>query len=75
MIGVGSLDSAEAIEGFADDIDAITHLEDTEGELWKRFGVTEQSSFVLLDAAGLVVFEAGYGGTEALGAQVDDALD
>jgi thiol-disulfide isomerase/thioredoxin len=74
VIGVGSLDSAEAIEGFADDVAGITHLEDTEGALWKRFGVTEQSSFVLLDAAGSVVFEAGYGGTEELGDRVDDVL-
>jgi thiol-disulfide isomerase/thioredoxin len=74
VIGVGSLDSAEAIDGFADDVDGITHLEDTEGALWKRFGVTEQSSFVLLDAAGSVVFEAGYGGTEELGDRVDDVL-
>lgn len=50
------------------------HLEDVDGELWKRFGVTEQSSFVLLDADGTVVFEAGYGGTDDLGAQVDDVL-
>jgi thiol-disulfide isomerase/thioredoxin len=74
VIGVGSLDSAEAIEGFADDVDGITHLEDTEGALWKRFGVTEQSSFVLLDSAGTVVFEAGYGGSEELGARVEDVL-
>ena len=74
VIGVGSLDSAEAIEGFADDVRGITHLEDAEGELWKRFGVTEQSSFVLLDADGSVTFEAGYGGTDELGARVDDVL-
>jgi thiol-disulfide isomerase/thioredoxin len=74
VIGVGSLDSAEAIEGFARDVDDVVHLEDVEGELWKRFGVTEQSSFVLLDADGTVVFEAGYGGTDDLDAQVDDVL-
>lgn len=74
VIGVGSLDSAEAIEDFADDVSGVIHLEDAEGELWKRFGVTEQSSFVLLDADGSVVFEAGYGGSEELGARVDDVL-
>jgi thiol-disulfide isomerase/thioredoxin len=74
VVGVGSLDSAEAIAGFADDVEGITHLEDSEGELWKRFGVTEQSSFVLLDAAGTVVFEAGYGGSEDLDARVEDLL-
>ena len=74
VIGIGSLDSAEAIAGFADDVDDVVHLEDVDGELWKRFGVTEQSSFVLLDADGTVVFEAGYGGTDDLDAQVDDVL-
>ena len=74
MVGVGSLDSAEAIAGFADDVDGVTQLEDTEGELWKRFGVVEQSSFVLLDAEGAVVFEAGYGGSGDLDAEVDAVL-
>lgn len=74
VIGVGSLDSAEAIAGFAGDVDDVVQLEDVEGELWKKFGVTEQSSFVLLDADGAVVFEAGYGGTDDLDAQVDDVL-
>ena len=74
VIGIGSLDSAEAIAGFADDVDDVVHLEDVDGELWKRFGVTEQSSFVLLDADGTVVFEAGYGGTDDLDAQVDGVL-
>jgi thiol-disulfide isomerase/thioredoxin len=74
VIGVGSLDSAEAIAEFADDVDEITHLEDVDGALWKQFGVTEQSSFVLLDADGAVVFEAGYGGTDELDARVEDVL-
>ncbi len=74
VIGVGSLDSAEAIAAFAGDVDDVVQLEDVDGELWKRFGVTEQSSFVLLDADGAVAFEAGYGGTDDLDAQVDDVL-
>ncbi len=74
VIGIGSLDSTEAIAGFADDVEGIIHLEDAEGELWKRFGVTEQSSFVLLDADGSVAFEAGYGGSEELDARVEDVL-
>ena len=74
VIGVGSLDSSEAIADFAGDVDEVVHLEDVDGELWKRFGVTEQSSFVLLDADGTVVLEAGYGGTDDLGARVDDVV-
>ena len=74
VVGIGSLDSAEAIADFAGDADGVTHLEDVDGELWTRFGVAEQSSFVVLDADGEVVFEAGYGGSDDLGAEVDALL-
>ncbi|PKH43744.1 Thiol-disulfide isomerase or thioredoxin [Nocardioides alpinus] len=74
VIGVGSLDSAEAIAGFADDVPGLTHLEDVDGELWRRFEVTEQSSFVVLDADGTVTFEAGYGGSDDLDAEVESLL-
>lgn len=74
VVGIGSLDSAEAIADFAGDADGVTHLEDVDGELWTRFGVAEQSSFVVLDAAGEIVFEAGYGGSDDLGAEVDALL-
>ena len=74
VVGIGSLDSAEAIAEFADDVSGVTHLEDVDGELWRRFGVTEQSSFVVLDADGTVAFEAGYGGTDDLDAEVESLL-
>lgn len=74
VVGIGSLDSAEAIADFAGDAGGVTHLEDVDGELWTRFGVAEQSSFVVLDAAGEVVFEAGYGGSDDLSAEVDALL-
>ncbi len=74
VVGIGSLDSAEAIAEFADDVAGLTHIEDVDGELWRRFGVTEQSSFVVLDADGTVSFEAGYGGSDDLDAEVDSLL-
>lgn len=74
VIGIGSLDSAEAIAGFADDVAGLTHLEDVDGELWRRFGITEQSSFVVLDSDGTVSFEAGYGGSDDLDAEVESLL-
>lgn len=72
VIGVGSLDSAEAIAAFAADVDGVTHLEDVDGALYSKFGIAEQSSFVLLDADGEVTFEAGYGGSDELGDEVGD---
>jgi thiol-disulfide isomerase/thioredoxin len=74
VVGIGSLDSAEAIADFAGDVDGVTHLEDVDGVLWQRFGITEQSSFVVLDADGEVAFEAGYGGEDDLAAEIDAVL-
>lgn len=72
VLGVGSLDDTDAIAGFARDVDTITHLTDADGTVWRHFGVVEQSSFVLLDAAGARVFEAGYGGADDLDERVAD---
>jgi hypothetical protein len=35
----------------------MTHLADEEGVVWKRFGIAEQSLYVLLDAAGQVLYQ------------------
>jgi thiol-disulfide isomerase/thioredoxin len=75
VIGVGSLDSAEAIADFAADVDGVTHLEDVDGVLYRKFGIAEQSSFVLLDADGEVSFETGYGGSEDLAGEVAAVAD
>jgi len=72
VIGVGSLDSAEAIAAFAADVEGVTHLEDVDGALYRKFGIAEQSSFVLLDAEGEVAFETGYGGSDELADEVAD---
>lgn len=75
VIGVGSLDSADAIAAFAADVDGVTHLEDVDGALYSKFGIAEQSSFVLLDADGEVAFETGYGGSDDLAAEVADVAE
>jgi thiol-disulfide isomerase/thioredoxin len=62
VLGVGSLDGAEAIAGFAEDVPEVTHLVDEAGTVWSQLEVTEQSSFVVLDAEGEETFRAGYGG-------------
>jgi thiol-disulfide isomerase/thioredoxin len=66
VLGVGSLDGAEAIAGFAEDVPEVTHLVDEAGMVWSQLEVTEQSSFVVLDAEGEETFRAGYGGAEDL---------
>ncbi len=72
VIGVGSLDGASAIRGFAEAASGLTHLTDEKNAVWKHFAVAEQSSFVLLDATGKKVFSTGYGGSDELPARVAD---
>jgi thiol-disulfide isomerase/thioredoxin len=59
VVGVGGLDTQDAIEELAGGIEDITHLVDDEGEVWKHFGVTAQSTYTVIDADGAIVHE-GY---------------
>jgi len=59
VVGVGGLADAGDIRAFAEQVDGPTHLIDTDGEVWRHFGVTAQSTYVVLDADGVVVAE-GY---------------
>jgi thiol-disulfide isomerase/thioredoxin len=58
IIGVAGLDKAEAMPEFVRlaKVEGMTHLADEAGVVWKRFGVKEQSIFVLVDAGGQVTF-------------------
>ncbi|KKK07374.1 redoxin domain-containing protein [Micromonospora sp. HK10] len=58
LVGVAGLGSgADAMRRFARDtgITAFPNLADDEGTLWRRFGVTSQEWYVLLDSTGTVV--------------------
>ena len=56
IVGVAGLDTAAAMPEFVRlaKVEAMTHLADEAGIVWKRFGVTAQSTFVLIDADGTV---------------------
>lgn len=71
FLGVGSLDSADAIESFADDVSGPLHLSDPDGDLYMRFGIAEQSSFVVLDATGDEVLRTGYADDDDLADTVE----
>lgn len=72
FLGVGSLDSGDAIEDFAQDVVGPVHLSDPDGDLYQRFGIVEQSSFVVLDAQGDEVLRTGYADDDALAETVQD---
>jgi cytochrome oxidase Cu insertion factor (SCO1/SenC/PrrC family) len=47
----------EQLLAFVEDTgtDGATHLQSPDGELWTRFGVTSQSTYVLLDSSGEII--------------------
>jgi thiol-disulfide isomerase/thioredoxin len=60
VVGVAGLsDSDDEIKVFADDTSGVTNLSDSPGEIWKRFGIVEQSVYTVIDADGEIVSE-GY---------------
>ena len=58
IVGVAGLDKTEAMPEFVRlaKLPAMTTIADEPGVVWKRFGVTAQSVFVFIDAAGKVTF-------------------
>ncbi|WP_407318939.1 redoxin family protein [Isoptericola halotolerans] len=72
VVGVGGLDDAAAISDMAEqNISGITHVVDEAGEVWQHFGITQQSTFVVLDAAGEVVLEGSVPESELEAAVAD----
>jgi peroxiredoxin len=64
FVGVAGLSSdADAMRSFVDrhDVGEFTQLADTGGDLYTRFGVTQQHTFVLIDADGTVIRRPAYG--------------
>jgi thiol-disulfide isomerase/thioredoxin len=57
VVGVAGMGEEKEMHSFVSDLEVggITHLSDKAGVVWKRFGVTEQSVYVLLDRNGKVV--------------------
>lgn len=72
VVGVAGLDKADAMRGFVTEqkVDGFPHLADETGAVWKRFEVTEQSVYVVLDAKGNKVFT----GNLPAGAGLSDKL-
>jgi thiol-disulfide isomerase/thioredoxin len=59
VVGVGGLDSAEAIDELAARIPHVIHLSDERGQVWQHFRVTAQSTYTVIDADGEIIVE-GY---------------
>ncbi|MFE9773788.1 redoxin domain-containing protein [Streptomyces sp. NPDC005931] len=68
VVGVAGLDGTAAMRDFVADTGtgAFPHLADERGDVWKRFGITEQSHYVILDKSGRTVYEGVLPGGEGL---------
>jgi thiol-disulfide isomerase/thioredoxin len=69
MIGVAGLDrSTQAMHEFVTqgEVGNVTHLNDQAGTVWRKFGIKEQSVFVMIDRSGKVM-QNGYQDTVTLG--------
>jgi thiol-disulfide isomerase/thioredoxin len=61
ILGVAGLGDNKAMHEFVSDLDVgnVPHLDDQAGAIWKRFKITQQSTYVFLDGAGRVL-KTGY---------------
>ncbi|MBG0851517.1 redoxin domain-containing protein [Streptomyces spinoverrucosus] len=58
VIGVAGLDKPQAMKDFVADtkVDTFPNVSDEAGEVWKKFEITQQSVYVILDKDGRTVF-------------------
>lgn len=73
VVGVGGLDSEDAIREIAAHIPNVTHLVDGEGKIWKHFRVTAQSTYTVIGADGEIKAE-GYLDDAELNALVEQLV-
>jgi thiol-disulfide isomerase/thioredoxin len=57
ILGIAGMGNNADMHEFVSDLDVTTvpNLDDEAGVLWKKFGITEQSTYVLIDRTGRVV--------------------
>ncbi len=60
VVGVAGLDKLPAMREFVTrtKVSGFINLADESGTVWRRFGITAQATYVLLDASGQVVYTA-----------------
>ncbi|MEV5089383.1 redoxin domain-containing protein [Streptomyces griseoincarnatus] len=72
VVGVAGLDKNSAMRDFVSDTGtgSFAHLSDENGEVWKRFEITQQSVYVILDRTGRTVYEGVLPGGKGLADKV-----
>ena len=61
ILGIAGLGTNKAMHEFVSDLNVgdVPHLDDQAGAIWKKFKITQQSTYVFLDRTGQVV-KTGY---------------
>jgi thiol-disulfide isomerase/thioredoxin len=61
ILGIAGMGDNKAMHEFVSDLEVgnVPHLDDQAGRLWKRFKITQQSTYVLVDRTGKIV-KTGY---------------
>ena len=61
ILGVAGMGDNASMRQFVTDLSVydVPHLDDGAGKIWKRFGITQQSTYVLVDRVGRIV-KTGY---------------
>jgi len=61
ILGIAGLGDNKAMHEFVSDLNVgnVPHLDDQAGAIWKKFKITQQSTYVFLDRTGQVV-KTGY---------------
>ncbi len=76
MIGVaGSSSSVEFMQEFVDEtgVGGFSHIADVDNEIWQRFGVRTQPTFVFIDDDGSTETSRGLG-QAGLAERIDELL-
>jgi thiol-disulfide isomerase/thioredoxin len=60
ILGIAGMGDNKAMHQFVSDlaVSKVPNLDDQQGVLWKRFGITEQSTYVLVDKTGKILDKA-----------------
>ncbi|WP_030543782.1 redoxin domain-containing protein [Streptomyces albus] len=76
VVGVAGLDKPAAMKEFVGSakVGGFPQLNDEPGALWRKFGITEQSTYVVLDKTGKRVFTGNLPAGEGLAGKVGELV-
>lgn len=74
FVGVGGLGKAPAMKTFVkeNNVGSFTHVADESGDVWRKFGVKMQRTYVLISSDGTIAFNGGLDAEKELEAKVND---